>query len=268
MAVTPPDPTLVALAGEYVLGTLPPAERAAFAARLASDRAAAEAVRDWERRLAPLALRASDADAPAPDTEASWAAIAARIGEAPPVANRVLGPVDVPANDAAREVVRGLRARLNAWRAGAVALAAALAAALMAPALRSPGLGPDSPAPPARSADAQLVAALTPPEGQMGLLLTVDRATGTVMAQPVALSVPEGRALQLWLIEGTAPPRPVGMLDPARPVALQLGEAAGALKDAVFAVSVEPPGGSPTGLPTGPVIQQGRLVELARPGRG
>lgn len=266
MAMTPPDPTLVALAGEYVLGTLPPAERAAFAARLASDRAAAEAVRDWERRLAPLALRPDDS--PAPDAGTSWAAIAARIGEAPPVANRAFGQVDFPANDAAREVARSLRSRLNAWRAGAVALAAALAVSLMAPALRSPGVTPDSQAPSAQAGSAQLVAALAPPEGQMGLLLTVERATGTVMAQPVSLSVPEGRALQLWLIEGTAPPRPVGMLDPARPVALQLGEAAGTLRDAVFAVSVEPPGGSPTGLPTGPVVQQGRLVELARPGRG
>jgi anti-sigma-K factor RskA len=265
MAVTPPpDDALIALAGEYVLGTLPPAERAAFAARLAADPAAALAVRDWERRLAPLALRAETG--PAPDAEASWAAIAARIGEAPPIANASDPPRLVASND----LGPSLRTRLNAWRAAAIGLAAAVAALLVMPGLRGPGVAPAPPSATDATAAAggQLVAALTPPEGQMGLLLTVDPATGTVLAQPVSLTVPEGRALQLWLIEGTAPPRPVGMLDPARPVALQLGEAAGALREAVFAVSVEPPGGSPTGAPTGPVIQQGRLVELARPGRG
>lgn len=267
MALTPGPAvdTLVALAGEYVLGTLPPAERAAFAARIAQDRAAAEAVRDWERRLAPLALQ--PADGPAPDPARSWAAIAARIGDAPPVAN---APRRLElAAPASGEALGSLRGRLNAWRAGAVALAAALAVSLVAPGLRTPAIAPvhgqaDAPA----AAQAELVAALAPPEGQAGLLLRVDPATGAIVAQPVALSVPEGRQLQLWIIEGTAPPRPLGLLDPARPVALQLGEAAGALTQAVFAVSVEPPGGSPTGLPTGPVIQTGRAVALAAPGRG
>jgi anti-sigma-K factor RskA len=31
---------------------------------------------------------------------------------------------------------------------------------------------------------------------------------------------------------------------------------------ATLAVSVEPPGGSPTGLPTGPVIASGKLTKL------
>jgi anti-sigma-K factor RskA len=33
-------------------------------------------------------------------------------------------------------------------------------------------------------------------------------------------------------------------------------------KEAVLAVSVEPPGGSPTGQPTGPVIANGKLAAL------
>ncbi len=42
------------LAGEYVLGSLPPAEREAVAARLAHEPALAAAVAAWHRRLAPL----------------------------------------------------------------------------------------------------------------------------------------------------------------------------------------------------------------------
>jgi anti-sigma-K factor RskA len=33
-------------------------------------------------------------------------------------------------------------------------------------------------------------------------------------------------------------------------------------RDAVLAVSLEPPGGSPTGQPTGPVIANGKLASL------
>jgi anti-sigma-K factor RskA len=33
--------------------------------------------------------------------------------------------------------------------------------------------------------------------------------------------------------------------------------------ETVFAISVEPLGGSPTGAPTGPVVYSGRLVTLA-----
>ena len=34
------------------------------------------------------------------------------------------------------------------------------------------------------------------------------------------------------------------------------------MSNAVLAVSLEPPGGSPTGLPTGPVIGTGKLTSL------
>lgn len=47
-----PEPE--ALAAEYVLGTLPAADRAAAAARIAHDPAFAAAVARWERQLAPL----------------------------------------------------------------------------------------------------------------------------------------------------------------------------------------------------------------------
>jgi anti-sigma-K factor RskA len=33
-------------------------------------------------------------------------------------------------------------------------------------------------------------------------------------------------------------------------------------REAVLAVSLEPPGGSPTGQPTGPVIANGKLAQL------
>ncbi len=66
-----------------MLGTLPSAERAAFEARLLTDRPATDAVRWWERALAPLAALAAP-EAPAARV---WAAILARIGPGKQVAN-------------------------------------------------------------------------------------------------------------------------------------------------------------------------------------
>jgi anti-sigma-K factor RskA len=66
------------------------------------------------------------------------------------------------------------------------------------------------------------------------------------------------RAFELWAIAG-GPPRPLGLLRPAGGERLVL--AAGTVpRDGVLAVSLEPAGGSPTGLPTGPVLYQGKIL--------
>jgi anti-sigma-K factor RskA len=70
---------------------------------------------------------------------------------------------------------------------------------------------------------------------------------------------PKPHAFELWDIAG-GPPRPLGLLPQnlGRAVALpvtQLPPPGG-----VLAVSLEPPGGSPTGLPTGPVLYQGKVL--------
>jgi anti-sigma-K factor RskA len=84
--------------------------------------------------------------------------------------------------------------------------------------------------------------------------------------RPLETAAVEDRALQLWLVAGSqAPPRSLGLLDPVHEIALQLDPRAEARlrPSASLAVSLEPPGGSPTGLPTGPVIYQGPLLALA-----
>ena len=48
------DDDIDAIAGEYVLGTLDPAERSVVAARRQREPALDAAIRDWEQRLAPL----------------------------------------------------------------------------------------------------------------------------------------------------------------------------------------------------------------------
>ena len=53
-------------------------------------------------------------------------------------------------------------------------------------------------------------------------------------------------------------------IQPGQPIRLEIpSDLAGRVTpDATLAVSLEPPGGSPTGLPTGPVIAAGKLTNL------
>jgi anti-sigma-K factor RskA len=70
--------------------------------------------------------------------------------------------------------------------------------------------------------------------------------------------------MELWLIPAGDKPHSLGLIEPGRPVRLDVPRdlAARITTDAALAVSMEPPGGSPTGQPTGPVIASGKLTRL------
>jgi len=91
-------------------------------------------------------------------------------------------------------------------------------------------------------------------------------ATGnTLVIVPAARLTTDPRAFELWLIPtGETRPRSLGLVQPGQPIRLEIPpDLAGRLTpDATLAVSIEPPGGSPTGLPTGPVIAAGKLTNL------
>ena len=72
------------------------------------------------------------------------------------------------------------------------------------------------------------------------------------------------RVLELWLIAPGDQPRSLGLIEAGRPVHINLPPdlIRRIAADATLAVSLEPPGGSPTGLPTGPVIANGKLTNL------
>jgi anti-sigma-K factor RskA len=73
------------------------------------------------------------------------------------------------------------------------------------------------------------------------------------------------RAMELWLIPaGEARPHSLGLVQGGRPIAFDIpSDLAGRITpDATLAISLEPPGGSPTGLPTGPIVASGKLTNL------
>jgi anti-sigma-K factor RskA len=225
---------------EYALGSGSREERQAFSRELERDPGLAAAVRYWDERLAALAA----AIPPQAPSDGLLDAISSRLeAGASPNAGNV---VDIG------EVIRLRRSRA-VWRsiaAGAGSLAAALA--LWVAAERFPP----------RSQESGLVAVVNRSGDLPALIVRVDQRAGVVQVRAVAMEAPSGRALELWSVAQGGAPRSLGLVASGMtrtPMPRDRGLAEGV----TLAVSVEPPGGSPTGSPTGPVIYSGRLIPEA-----
>jgi anti-sigma-K factor RskA len=234
MSDAPDDPDL--LAGEYVLGVLDASEAASVEAQAARDDALALAIEAWQNRLAPLAALA----APVPPPAALWARIAAGIGGfAEPEAGAEV--VALPRRPGAWN-------SLGVWRA-ATAVALALAAVFAGIAFLQ------RPAPPS-----QLAAALAPANAPAPVFLAETQPDGSILVRPLAhVAVESGKDLELWALpQGATRPVSLGVL-PAigRHVPGNLAKASTQLL-----VTVEPQGGSPSGLPTGPLVYAGTLTRV------
>lgn len=224
-------------AAERALGHVP------TGGETASDCAAREA---WERRLAPL-LESTNEVAP---PEGLLARIEAEIGEdAPKVASQVPADFNAGLAGIGAEVIH-LRRRVGVWKGVAgVAMAAAAALAIYVAV----------PQEAAEPVAAKYVAVVTADEGgQTGLLIHFDTGTGVATVIPAGAKPPDGSSYEMWhLPEGATTPVSLGLL-PENAVARQT-IAAG--EGDLFAISLEPVGGSPTGQPTQPVYH-GTVVRV------
>ncbi len=206
-----------ALAADYVSGGMGPAAARRMRTLIDRDPGFTTAVARWRTHLDAALLTQQP---PA----AVWQAIAARLDGTSAPGRAQLG-------------VRWPRRAL-----AGIALAAALSIAVLL--VRPPGSTPGV---------AQVVAVLRGSVGQGAVVMIKGRevsltALGTLRA-------PSGRVYELWLIPHGGKPVAVAVVSPDQ-TRYRLSDAAGAaLAGATaFAVSVEPPGGSPTGRPTGPVV--------------
>ncbi|HEX5184282.1 MAG TPA: anti-sigma factor [Allosphingosinicella sp.] len=227
------------LAAEHALGLLSGAERARAAALARSDPEFARLAGRWAGRLAPLLDEATPVAPPA----RLWAAIEARIGApAAPPSNVVL-----------------LRRRTIFWRAyaaAATAIAASLAFILVT---RPPATPPVQPPP----AGAPLAATLAAADSPARLVATWEPASRSLIVAAAAdMPSPAGRGHELWLIPAGGKPLPMGMMPRGRPMRMHVPGGMALREGAMLAVSVEPMQGSPTGLPTGPVIAAGMLKRV------
>ena len=219
------------LAGEYALGLLSADEAAAFEARLSREPELRAAYAQWAEDFATL----SDDIAPQTPPAHVWQRIEAG-----------LFPASRP---------RARRARRIVLWGGGLAAAAVLVLALV-----TGGLWGPAPQPPA---DALYRAEVAAEDRSLVVGAVYDAATGTLLIDRAAGAPAPGRALELWLIAGEAAPVSLGVLPEDRRGAIPVPEELRPrLREAVLAVSDEPPGGSPTGAPTGAVLATGAVRDI------
>lgn len=229
------------LAAEYVLGTLDAEERAEVAQRRRHDADLDARILAWEARLAPLGDEV-EAIAPGPDL---LERIERRIDELEATFQTKSKSEDD--THGATQVIT-LRRRLGFWRgcAGlATAAALVLAVVLIAPFDDTPDAPP-------------FVAVFQQDDQQPAFMLSVDLDSRRLNVRPVTAKPLPDRSYQLWIkAEALGPkPRSVGVLndDLSLPADALSDYDSELLKRATFGISIEPPGGSPTGQPTGSAI--------------
>jgi len=110
----------------------------------------------------------------------------------------------------------------------------------------------------------RLVAVLQQEPTAPAFLLTVDPQNRTLTVRTVTTSAGADRSYELWLISSKyTSPRSLGLVGgeqfTTRPIPADFD--AETLRTASYAVSLEPAGGSPKGVPTGPILFTGKMVE-------
>jgi anti-sigma-K factor RskA len=235
-----------ALAAQYVTGTLRHGARRRFESLLAGHPALQGAVTDWRDRLMPLAAPVT----PVPPPPRVWSAIEARLWPAASAASTTSTPSAARPSGAT-----GWWQRLALWR-GLSGLATAAVLVLTVALVRTP-----PPLPP-------IVVVL---EGQAGtpaagatFVASVSGDGHAMVMQPISATLPlqPDRVLELWSVPPQGAPKSLGLISASGATVLPRARLPGTLLKggtAALAVSVEPPGGSPTGAPTGPVVFAGRL---------
>jgi len=227
-------------AGLYVFGLLRGQERREFEADLAVDPVLGLEVATWQERMLPLSL----AIPPVVPSETIWPEIARLI------APREAG-AGAPVRAASRRRAGGFGSwwdNVAVWRGiGAVAVAAVVALIVVRP----------QPVPAPR-----MVAVLA---SKAGPVFTVAlRSDGAMSIAPVGnIKPPPGKVWQLWAVAGGEKPVPVGFVEPGRTVLPRNDMPADMRKPQILmAVTVEPPGGSPTGQPDTPIVFAGPLLPI------
>jgi anti-sigma-K factor RskA len=233
-----------ALAAEFVLGTLQGAARKRFRRHMRDDNDLRRRVAEWEERLAPL-IDAIPERQPPPRV---WQKIATRLH------------FDTPRK-------AGFWDSLAFWRALGLATSGIATALLVAVLLRPLTL--ETPTQIARPTPVELVpayvAVLSDANTQKPVLLvSVVRESNELIVKALAEQVlAQDRALELWALPAKGNPRSLGLVSASGRTTLRLAGGADETLGAIpaLAVSLEPSGGSPTGLPTGPVLYSGPFVK-------
>lgn len=218
------------IAGEYVLGVLSPEDRRKAEARMVLDRTFAEMVARWQQNLSSFDQDYGE--------------------EIPP--SRVLSRIELQLFPEPAGGVYGLWNSLSFWRG----LAAASLIVVAGLGVQFSGLLGEG------MTGTPLIAELSGEGNSINLVAMYEN--GRLRLTPVAARQEEEKSLELWLVEDGGKTVSLGVLpqtgegELSVPEAMQAKFSAGA----TLAVSIEPFGGSPTGVATGPVIAVGKARDF------
>lgn len=217
------------LAGEYALGLLEGAERAAFEARLNEDALLRAEVVRWQEHFAALGMDVEEVTPPA--------TVLASLKRELWSENRL-----------------PWHRRIRIWE---YALGGITAALLAFAVYNFGGLG----GPQERNV---LQASIENADSGLQVALALDVTADLLRIEQTGPAPQAGRAYELWAIADGAAPVSLGVLPAARVTALRLVEEQKQLLrvGVTLALSDEPAGGSPTGAPTGAVLGAGAVQAL------
>ena len=251
------------------------------------DREFTAMVEAWQQKLGVLNQMVGSVE-PRPEV---WDRIKTAIGHSEPQVPLLLPdapppPLATDVGETAAPVdtsnVIQLSARARRWRNLATlttAIAAALVA-MIATQLYAPDRLPDGLRPKVRTQVVEVKTTVTPPpSGQFvallqkdstspAFILTVDGASKNFTVRRVGATPEPGKSFELWLVSDKLPgARSLGVIGgndfTTRPALTAYDT--DTVNKATYAVTLEPEGGSPTGVATGPVVFTGKLIEAVPP---
>lgn len=224
------------LAAEYVLGSMRGAARRRFADHARRNPAIQTAISRWEAHLTPLASRVPAIDPPTRVWQRIEARLDARASKATPTS---VGS-------------QGFWSSLAFWRNWGLAATLACALLSLGIALRQPA-----------AVDPMLTAVLAEDDQIARVLVAQPKSNMLNVKMVKPWKTMNGMALELWVIPKDGAPRSLGVIKDDGETAIVLVGLDGKLANGMmFAISKEPPGGSPTGAPTGQVMCKGAIARM------
>lgn len=216
---------------EYVLGLLNPREHEALKAQIAASSALQAEEAFWLQHFSPLDEQVEPVTPPG----SLYASIE----------RRLFGV----------ERRTGLWDSLALWR-GVAAGALCIAAAAV-------GFSVLQPRPDSSALATQLVAALRA-EGSDVQFLALYDGTGAVRLTALSGHEVPGSSYELWAIQGGGSPISMGLVPINARTTVELSDTvrAGWGEGSVLAITLEPEGGAPEGIPTGPIVAQGAVTQI------
>jgi anti-sigma-K factor RskA len=220
------------LASEYVLGTLPAEQRAEVEQRLATDAELRAAVDAWEQRLLPFTEQAE----PVTPSVNLWRRIERSLGHSV--------PEDSPVS---------WWNRLSLWRGLA---GAGLAASLVLATLLLTQTATINPT-------AYVVVLVAPQSQAPGWVIQASNTQEIQLIPLGIMEVPADKTLQFWTKgEDWQGPVSLGLVKPGQSLSVPLDKLPPLAPNQLFELTLENPGGSKTGKPTGPIQAIGRAVKV------